>query len=204
MKLILVRHGETAWNRDGMVQGQSDTELSEQGRQQAEDIGLALKDEAIEAIYCSPLKRALGTAQAIARYHQAPLEHDACLMELDTGELDGLTYQEMRTGYGEFLEKWRRDAGPVKLPGGESLKELQERAWPCIERLKARHPKGTVVVVSHNFAILAIICKAIGMKLSDFRRLRISVGGMAVIDFGERGATLVLLNDTCHLRSKSS
>ena len=204
MKLILVRHGETAWNRDGVVQGRKDIELSELGRQQAELVALALKEEPIEAIYTSPLKRALDTAQAIARYHQAPLESDARLMELDAGELDGLTYQEMRSNYSEFLKEWARDAGPVKLPGGECLQELQDRAWPCIERLKDRYPKGTVVVVSHNFAILTIICKAMGMKLSDFRRLRLGVAGLTVIDFGERGAVLALLNDTCHLRTEPS
>ena len=116
MKLILVRHGETAWNRDGVVQGRKDIELSELGRQQAELVALALKDEPIEGIYSSPLKRALETARAVARYHQAPPEVDACLMELDAGELDGLTYQEMRSGYSEFLKEWARDAGPVKLP----------------------------------------------------------------------------------------
>lgn len=204
MKLILVRHGETAWNRDGVVQGRKDIELSELGRQQAELVALALKDEPIEGIYSSPLKRALETARAIARNHQAPLELDACLIELDAGELDGLTYQEMRSGYSEFLKEWARDAGPVKLPGGECLQELQDRAWPSIERIKAKHPKGTVVVVSHNFAILTIICKAIGLRLCDFRRLRLGVAGLTVIDFSERGAVLALLNDTCHLRTKSS
>ena len=202
MKLILVRHGETAWNRDGVVQGQTDVELSEHGRRQAELVALALKDEPVEAIYASPLKRALETAQAIARYHQAPLEIDACLMELDAGELDGLTYQQMREGYPAFLKEWVKDAGPLKLPGGECLQELQDRAWPCIERMQEKHPRGTVVVVSHNFALQTIICKAIGLKLSDFRRLRLAVAGLSIIDFSERGTALTLFNDTCHLRAK--
>ena len=203
MRLILVRHGETVWNRDGMVQGQSDPELSDRGKEQAERLALALKDEKVEAIYTSPLRRALDTAEAIARYHSTIAQVEGDLIELDCGEMDGLTYPEMRERFGDFLKEWARDAAPLKLPGGECLQELQDRAWPVIERIRDSHNDAVAVVVSHNFAIASIICKAIGMRLSDFRRIRLGVASISIIDFTERGTVLTLLNDTCHLRPKA-
>lgn len=202
MRLILVRHGETMWNRENRVLGQNEVELNETGRKQAERLALAFKDEKVAAIYCSPLRRARETAEEIARFHELPVVADDALMEIDAGELDGLTFDEMRERYGEFLEQWLRDATAIAMPGGESMGQLQQRAWAGVERIVSAHPDETVIVVSHSFAIQSIICKALGMALSNFRRLRLNVGSLSILDFGKRGTRLVLFNDTCHLREE--
>ncbi len=199
MKLILVRHGETDWNRDNRVQGHSDIGLNERGKEQARCLAEHLKDESIIAIYSSPLRRAWETALAIAEFHQLPVQVEPDLAELDVGEMDGLTFEQMRSQYGDILREWMRDAGPVKMPNGESLEELQGRAWAAVQRILHKHPEGTVIVVSHNFAINTIICQAIGLALCDFRKLGLSVASTSMLDLTERGARLVLLNDTCHL-----
>lgn len=200
MKLILVRHGETDWNRDNRVQGHSDIGLNERGKEQARCLASQLKDETVTAIYSSPLRRAWETASTIAEFHQVPLQVEPDLAELDVGEMDGLTFEEMRSKYGDILREWVRDAGPVKMPNGESLEELQERAWTAIQRMLQRHAEGTVIVISHNFTINTIICRAIALALCDFRKLGLSVASISVLDLTERGgARLVLLNDTCHL-----
>lgn len=200
MKLILVRHGETDLNQQRRVQGISDHELNDYGRRQAEAVATTLREEEVEAIYTSPLKRAQETAEAINRFHSAPLVPMDGLKELDAGKLDGLTYEQMRDGYADFLRQWIKDASQIRLPGGESLSEVQDRAWACIDSImKKRHQK-TVVVVSHYFATLCIICKALGIGLSNFRRIRQEVAGISVLELDEREAKLVVLNDTCHLR----
>ena len=201
MKLILVRHGQTDWNRDNRVQGHTDIGLNERGKEQAKCLAAQLKEEAVTAIYSSSLRRARETASAIAEFHQVPVQVEPDLAELDVGEMDGLTFEQMRSRYGDILREWMRDAGPVKMPKGESLEELQERAWAAIQRILQKHPEGTVIVVSHNFAIVTIICRAIALALCDFRRLGLSVASISVLDFTEQGARLVLLNDTCHLEN---
>jgi probable phosphoglycerate mutase len=103
--------------------------------------------------------------------------------------------------YGDFLKEWIKNDPSLKMPGGESMAELQQRAWPVVERIVRDHPDGVVILVSHSFAILSIICRAIGLNLSHFRRLRLSVASISIINFGERGTSLVLFNDTCHLES---
>lgn len=201
MRLILVRHGETRWNQENRVLGHTEIELNEKGRKQAERLALTLKDETLAAIYSSPLRRARETAGEIAHFHGLEVVTDDDLKEVDAGELDGLTYKEMIERYGDFLKEWIKNDPSLKMPGGESMAELQQRAWPVVERIVRDHPDGVVILVSHSFAILSIICRAIGLNLSHFRRLRLSVASISIINFGERGTSLVLFNDTCHLES---
>lgn len=202
MRLILVRHGETQWNRENRVLGHADIELNEEGWRQAQRLALALKEEKVAAIYSSPLRRARETAQEMARFHPGEVRIDDAFKEMDAGELDGLTYEEMRERHGEFLREWMRDASSLIMPGGESLEQLQQRAWQGVERLVQRHQREVVIVVSHNFTILCIICKALGLGLSQFRRLRLNVASISSLNFGARGISLLLFNDICHLRAE--
>ncbi|MBI2910476.1 MAG: histidine phosphatase family protein [Chloroflexi bacterium] len=199
LRLILVRHGETEWNRSERVQGSSDVELNERGRAQAEAVARALQSKAVAGVYSSPLKRALQTGRCVAMTCGRPCEIEPGLVELNEGDLEGLTYDEMRSRYVDFMAQWRRDASSVRLPGGEGLQDLQQRSWDCIARIAARHPDGDVVIVSHNFAITAIICKAIGLPLSHFRRLHLGVGSISVLALSDGRWVLESLNDTCHL-----
>ena len=210
MRIVLVRHGETEWNKLGRIQGISDLGLNETGRRQAKALAQALKNEMVEAIYTSPLKRARDTAYAIARHHQVEVVILFGLRELDAGEVDGLTYEEMRIQYGDFLERWITDCTAVRPPGGCTLHELQDQAWASIQEIiKRQHQmaaegeeneKGVVVVVAHFFPILSILCKALGLDLSECRRMRLDLASMCTLDFNPSRTVLVSLNDTCHLQ----
>lgn len=203
LRVFLVRHGETYWNQERRIQGgNSNTELSEMGRKQAESLAHRLKGENIVAIYSSPLQRALDTAQAIAQFHSVGVTVETELRELEVGELEGLPLSSLSNTFDQFLLEWRQGDGTVKVPGGESLADLAERAWAVIQRLMHRYDDGGVVVVSHYFAILTIICQALGMPLSHMRRLRANVGGVSILDFEDKKPRLVVLNDTCHLTQR--
>jgi len=210
MRIILARHGETDWNKQHRIQGRSDTELNETGRRQAEALARTLKNEKVAAIYTSPLKRARETTRLIARFHQAKVETLDGLQEIDAGEVDGLTYEEMMDQYGDFLNKWVDDCATVRPPGGCTLHEIQDESWAAIQEIIKRHrhrapegaedEKGTVIAVAHFFPILSIICKAMGLDLSQCRRLRLDLGSISTLDFNTTRTDLVSLNDTCHLR----
>ena len=104
VKIILVRHGETEWNKVKRIQGSaSDTPLNEIGKAQAERVALRLKNEKIQAIYSSPLQRALHTAQAIARYHQLEVNQTPSLKEINVGELEGVFSADMKVRFDEFI-----------------------------------------------------------------------------------------------------
>lgn len=198
-RAILIRHCETASNRDGRTQGQSDGELDSTGWKQAIALAASLQQEQLEAVYSSPLRRAFDTAKAIAELHNLTVQVDNDLRELDQGKLDGLTFEQLRADHADFLREWARNPGPLKMPGGESLQELQQRAYACMERIASRHPNGTVAVVSHNFTILTIICRVLDLDLSRFRRLGLSIAAKSVVEFRQGGPVLVLLNDIHHL-----
>lgn len=203
MRLILVRHGETSWNETHKFQGFSDIELSSKGKSQAQSLAESLKGQALEAIYTSPLIRAQQTAKQIARYHGCPVILDEGLKELNQGQLEGLTAEDLRQGYPDFLRRWIQEPELTHLPKGESLGELQRRAWKAIEQILRKHPEGTVLVVGHSFVNLTILCRVLEVPLNYFRRFRQDPTGKNVIEFSERGAVLHCLNDTCHLVGSS-
>lgn len=213
MRLVLVRHGETDFNRQRRIQGRSDLELNERGRKQAERLAQALKSERVEAIYTSPLRRAFETAQLIAHFHHLEVATLDGLMELDAGEVDGLTYDEMATRHGDFLEKWTSDCTSVRPPGGCTLHELQDQTWGAIQEITRRHqrPTGegevtqgaTVIAVAHFFPILSVACKVLGLDLSECRRLRLDLASITTLDFNPSRTVLASWNDTCHLKAES-
>ena len=206
MKLILVRHGETHWNKDGLVQGaDSDIELNDTGLEQARRLAAFLKNEPLVAILSSPLRRAAATAELIASQHQLSVETDQGLKELKVGDLEGTSISNLPTTFSRFLLKWWQDGEAMKLPNGESLVDLQQRAWKVVESLLERQKTsaalnrdGTAAVVSHYFVTLAVILKALDLPLEYFIRFRLDLGGVSILEFRDYGARLVTFNDTSY------
>ena len=203
MRLILARHGQTAANREQLGLGLQDVPLTEKGLHQAEALAEALAEAKIDAIYSSPLRRALDTARAIASRHGLDVVTDEGLTEMDVGELDGLTFEEMRSRYPDFLSRWLgAEAGTLRMPGGsESLQEVQDRAREAVSRIAEHHERGTVVAVTHNFTIHALLCDALNMSICDFRRLRHDLAAISTLDVRDGRTVVVGVNDTCHLET---
>jgi probable phosphoglycerate mutase len=196
-KIILVRHGETDWNRELRIQGgSSDTPLNEKGRQQAESLAFRLSQDKIQAIYSSPLKRALDTARTIARPHQLEVGIEPSLREIEAGDLEGITVAELGKRFSELLTLDTKNGALLKAPGGESLTEVQKRAWRTVQRLARKHPEGALVLVSHYFVILTIICSVLKLPLSQIGRLRLGTGSISVINLDDQAVRLELFNDT--------
>lgn len=204
LKLILVRHGETPWNEARRVQGSgSDTELSEKGRLQAQCLARALRGEPVAAVYSSPLRRARQTAEAIAAVSGLRVALEPDLREIAAGDLEGRPLEGLGGALGRFMVPGE-DGSIPHLPGGEGLEELQVRAWGAVREIIAAHRSGRVVAVSHYFAILTIICGALGFPLATARRLRVAPGSLNIIGFASTGPLLLALNDTCHLPPEAS
>ena len=199
MRLILVRHGETPWNKEGRFQGQSQIGLSEHGIMQAKRIPKALIPMKPEAIYTSPLTRTLMTAQEISRELPIPVVPLEGIKEADLGKLEGVTGQQMRTQYADIYNAWREDPSDVVFPGGESIRQLQDRAWRAFEDIEKTHREGIVVAVSHNFAIRTILCRFIGLPLSGFHMLRVDLASVSVLQANFRSRQVITINDRCHL-----
>ena len=202
VKVILVRHGETEWNRLRRIQGgNSDTQLNQRGRKQAASLALRLKQEEIQAVYSSPLQRAQDTARAIAGYHQLPVGVEPSLKEIEVGELEGVSIAEVGKHLSQLLIRHSQGEELPRIPGGESLTEVHHRVWDTIQRLVGRDCDGVLVVVSHYFSILTAVCSVLNLPLSQIDRLRLNSASISILTFDEQATRLTLFNDTCHLDS---
>jgi len=199
MNLILVRHGETEWNRAGRCQGIADIELNENGRKQVGELAESLKDHNISAIYSSDLKRAIETAWAIAEHHGLTINIDPDLREMNQGELEGLSFPKIREDYSHILKNWRESPETLRIPGGESLKELEDRALKVFNKVHKRHPGQTVVVVSHNLTITTMLCKITGVGLKGFLNFNLQAACKNVIKYSDGVFEVDVINDVSHL-----
>ncbi|MEQ9617668.1 MAG: histidine phosphatase family protein [Deltaproteobacteria bacterium] len=199
MNLILVRHGETDWNRTGRCQGIADIELNDNGRKQVRELGESLKNHDIAAVYSSNLLRALETAREIARHHGICVTIDEDLREMNQGELEGLMFSEIRERYAHVLKEWRESPETLILPDGESLLQVEQRAWKAFEKVHRRHAGETVVVVSHNLTITLLLCKITGVGLKGFRNFNLQAACKNIIVSKNGNIRVDVLNDVSHL-----
>jgi broad specificity phosphatase PhoE len=199
-RLILVRHGETAHNLGNVTLGRADVPLNDRGRAQARAVAASLLRPPA-AIYFSPLSRAAETARIIGTATGVTPEAEPGLIEMDVGEMEHLSGADLREKHPDFLRAWMSDAcADVRMPGGETLREVQERAWATVLRLASGHPSGTVVAVTHNFVISMLVCRALDLPIEAFRRVgRPPVGSMCTIEIRETSSSVVRLNDISHL-----
>lgn len=147
----------------------------------------------------------MATAEVIASHHHLTVEIEQGLRELKVGDLEGISISDLRTTFSRYLLQWWQNGEAMKLPNGESLVELQHRAWNAVERMLERHKtcpahnKGaTVVAVSHYFVTLAIILKALDLPLEHFIKFRLDLGGVSTLEFRDYGARLITFNDTSY------
>lgn len=200
MRLILVRHAETRLNRDGRVQGTNADPLSPFGRRQAAALARALEHDLPFAFYSSTVPRALETAQIISEALGVPCTPLDGFREMEAGKLEGLTGAELRRLFPEFAKQWDEDAGTAQTPGGETLGQVQERAWRTVEGLRSKHPDGVVVAVTHNFTMHVIVCAVLDLPLTHFRRLRHDLASITRLELSDTRKAVLSLNETGHLR----
>jgi broad specificity phosphatase PhoE len=198
-ELILARHGETEWNVEEVFRGQIDIELNQNGIKQAELLAEHLSGQAIEAVYSSPLKRALKTAEAIARRHKLKIETSPGLNDCDFGQWQGLSLREVKDKYRKLYEQWAESPQSVQIPGGESLGGVRERALKVVNGVTAKHT-GAVVLVSHRVVNKVLICALLGLDDSHFWNIRQDVGGTTFFSYENGRLVLTRHNDTSYLK----
>ena len=200
MKLHLVRHGETEWNKLGRFQGQQDIALNLRGLAQAKETARAMADDGVIALYSSPLQRTMQVANEISRLTSVPVVPLPGVKELNLGELEGVTGEEMRTIWPDVYSAWSQDPGTLSMPKGESLSQLQDRAWRSLQEVEKAHSgDDVIVVVSHNFAIRTMIHKVLGLPLTNFHRLSLDLSSVSTVEYTSRGRRLTCYNFTGHL-----
>jgi broad specificity phosphatase PhoE len=173
--------------------------LSDRGKKQTERVAQALSHTDIGAIYSSPLIRALHTAEEIARPHQLCITPVPDLREMAFGALEGKAVTDIGGDFMRYLMKWHIDGGTERVPGGESLAEMADRAWAAAQQIISCDAHQTIVLVSHYFVTLAIVCKALDIPLQHLERLRVGAASISTLNINDGYATLLSLGETRHL-----
>ncbi len=198
--MILARHGQTAWNLAEVFRGRIDVELDETGLQQAEMLGSYLSRRKLAAVYSSPLKRAMKTAGAIAGHHGLDVKVALDLVDIDFGEWQGLARQEVESRYGERYTEWMVSPHTVRMPSGESLDDVRQRAMRVVTEVIAGH-EDTVVLASHRVVCKVLICALLSLDNSHFWDIRLDTCGMTTFVRQDGRWILAEHNNTSFLES---
>jgi alpha-ribazole phosphatase len=199
-RLYLLRHGETTWNVARRYQGALDSPLSRAGRVQTLRLGETLARVPLRAVYSSPLARALETAAAIAGAHRLPVRAHDGLGEIRVGEWEGLSVSEIETRYAEAVRGWYETPHLTRIPGGETIEEMRERAVAAVDEIVRAHAGEPVAVVAHGGVNKTVLLTALGAPLSCYWRIRQGNACISVLEYGPGRPVVWAMNDTTHLR----
>lgn len=198
-EFIIIRHGETAWNADGRIQGHTDVPLTDKGLEQARLVAERLRDERIDAVYASDLQRATVTGQAIAEGRGLEVITTTLLREAYLGEWQGMTLAEVEDKFPAEFANYRRDSINNRPPGAERLESVISRCRQFLDEVTAERPNERVAVGAHGGSVRGLVAVALGLGPELYRRLRLDNGGITIIETKDGRPVLKLLNDTCHL-----
>lgn len=198
--ILLIRHGQTAANVEGVFRGRLDLELDDIGRKQAEALAEEVARRAASVLYTSPMKRAVQTAEPIAQLLGVDAVVSEAFIDVDFGEWQGMHHKEVGEKWPEIYATWSVRPGDITFPGGENLEQVCRRVAAGIEQLVRRHPGATVAVVSHRVPCRVLLCHVLGLSVNCFWNIMQDTACLNAFHTSERGWVIDVINDTCHLR----
>ena len=203
-RIILVRHGQTEWNRVERFRGQADVPLNATGLAQAQATGrrVAATWRPV-AVYASPLSRAVQTAQAIAQHFDLTVQPQADLIDIDYGKWQGLPPAEVNERWPDAFYAWQHAPHTAQIPGGETLAHLRARGMAVVRQLIDHHVGQTFVIVGHTVINRVLLLGMLGLGNERFWHLGQQTCAINVIRPRDKDFELVSLNDTCHLQPNS-
>ena len=195
-KLYLIRHGETDYNNALRFQGQTDIPLNQKGIQQAEKVAGFLKDVPLQAIYTSSLKRARTTAEIIGRAKGLEPQATDALREMSFGIWENMNSKDIQKKYAKEWKDFFASPAKIKIPEGESMSEVQQRAYPEVQRILDQYPEGDVAFVAHGGIIRVLICTMLGLDLNRSWHLHVGNASITCFYYWGRSYTLDYANLT--------
>lgn len=198
-RVVLIRHGQTEWNQEERFRGRADLGLTPLGMQQAQATAQRLAPWEIAAVYSSPLRRALYTAQVLGDRVGLRVQTLEGLIDIDYGLWQGLSLAEAETRHKDMYRQWLVHPHLVHFPGGESLEQVGHRAGSALTQVAAAHPDQTVALVSHKVVCKVLVCHILGLDDSHFWRIDQDLCAINTFELGEEVLRTIHINDTCHL-----
>lgn len=185
-KIYLIRHCQSMGNIQHRFQGRYDADISPDGAKQLELLGLRFRNEPIDVIYTSPLKRARMTAQAIGKYHNIDVIEEPGFIEIDCGRMENLLLSEVAVQFPETARNWDESPDLCQFPGGETMGEVYERVNAALDRVIAENPGRTIVVTTHGGVLRNLYARITYGELIGIRKSEV---------FGNTGVSTVIAED---------
>ena len=191
-QFLLVRHAAHDWIGRGLAGRMEGVAINAQGQRQAHALADRLAAVPLAALYCTPRERTLQTVQPIAAQRGMPVAVEAAFDEIDFGRWAGLTFEQLdaEPGWRDWVER----RGSATPPGGERFAGVPVRAMEGLQRLRARHPDGNVLVVSHGDVIKAVLASLLGMSLDHLERFEIAPASISIVAMGDDWSQVKLVN----------
>lgn len=199
-RVLIVRHGETAWNRANVFRGRGDVPLNDTGNAQARLLGLALRDTPLDAAYSSPLGRALETGRLALEGREVALHVEPGLTDIDYGLWTGVDEHSVAQRWPDAYALWQAAPHKAHIPGGETLPAVFERAMVSLNRIVAQHSGQAVALFSHRVVTKCLLLGCMTLGVERFGYLRQDNCCLNELEWTSAGYILVRLNDTGHLR----
>jgi probable phosphoglycerate mutase len=197
--MILVRHGQSTWNREHRIQGQLDPPLSDEGRHQVELLGRRLAGRHLAGFYASDLKRAFETAEAIGAFVDLIPEPTPGLREIYLGDWEGLRTDEIAERFPDAWARWRQEPDWDLVPGGEGAARFEARVIATLDEILDRHSHGDVLVVTHGGVIQVALHRVIGRPSRGVFPFKIQNASISLIEVRQGRMVIGGSNDVGHL-----
>lgn len=204
-KIYLVRHAEAMGNVEEFFQGQTDCELSEKGKKQLELLAERFRDIPIEAIYSSPLKRTIDTAEAVNKYHNLTIIRDEGLIEINGGVWEGKPWADLPKLYPVEHDLWQNKMQDFYVADGERMTEVFERVKNAVDKIAAENDGRTIAVVSHGCALRNFLCYAMGKPISALKDVGWSDNtAVSLVEYENGVPKIIFKNSNDHLTGELS
>lgn len=202
--IYLIRHAQAEGNWKRLFQGHTDAAVSELGETQIEHLSQRMRDLTFDAVYASPLARAVQTAQGVAK--GVPITIEPGIMEINGGDFEGVPFGDLPTRFPDVFAQWQDEPELCSLPAGESMQIVFDRMKAAIDKIAHAHPNQTVAIVSHGCAIRCFLCYAKGWDIKNLRYVQwCDNTGISKVEYDEQWTPhLIFENDSTHLPQKHS
>lgn len=204
MKIYLIRHGQTDWNLEGKIQGRHDVSLNETGSKQAELLAMGMDKRPVVQIFSSRQKRALETAQAVGRRQHVAVTVIDGLEEVEFGEWEGKTWDEISREYPEEFKVWCTEPAEIVPPGGESRPQIYRRIGNALKEI-LRRSRGDIAIVSHGAALAYMVSLMLEKELGDHDEIIVKNASISTVEYDRETGKFHMAeaNDVSHLKALS-
>ena len=200
-RIILIRHGQTEWNKQERFRGRADIELDETGRRQAQAVAAKVAQWKVDAVYSSPMKRATATAEAIASRLGLAVQILDGINDMSFGVWEGLPIDEAREKDPALFDLWLHHPERLVIPGAETLEDVRKRAVAAVDEVVVKHKDQIIALVTHRVVCKVLLCHVLGLDNSHFWCIAQDTTAINLFEVVEGKSAVTLINDTCHLGS---